>query len=254
MKKLIVLTCAVLLLLAVPCGFAVTVDSLKQTEAFFVNDYANVIDANYEQDIYTRGEKLYNATEAQVVVVTVGSIDGRDPADFGADLGNKWKLGSKDKDNGVVVLLVMDSREIEICTGEGIGGALPASKCGRIIDTYGMNYLSAGEYGKGLASIYDSIMNELFIYYGLDPDADYRSVDEVDVWGIVRTVVIIIVVIALLALSSKGRHNGGGGGHIIFFPGMFHGGGGFGGGRGGGFGGFSGGGGSFGGGGAGRKF
>ena len=256
MKKLLIFILSAFILSAVPVCVAISADELKQTDAFFVNDYAGVIEESYERTICEQGERLYNASKAQVVVVTVDSIDGRSAANFAADLGNAWKLGDGELDNGVVILLVMDSKDIQIGTGSGIGGALPASKCGRIIDTYGIDYLSDGEYGKGLASIYDSVMNELFIYYGLDPDADYEQVEDesesIAVIGMIGAVVMIIVIIIIVA-GRGGRHRGGP--FLFGGPGSF--GGGFPGGHsGGGFsgGGFSGGGGSFGGGGAGRKF
>ncbi len=249
MKKLVVLFFA----LAVCFGLVLNVSASeipKITDAFFVNDYADVIESKYEEQICAKGENLYNATKAQVVVVTVESSNGVSAANYAADIGNKWKLGDEDKDNGVVILLIMDTRDIYIGTGEGIGGALPASKCGRIIDEYGIEYLSDGEYGKGLASIYNSVMNELFIYYGLDPDEDYSPVSD-DISIEIIACLIIFVVIIILSLSSRGRRRGF---PFVIFPGGPGGrGGGFGGG---GFsgGGFSGGGGSFGGGGAGRKF
>lgn len=259
MKKLSIL---LVLIISISFCFSANAAELKQTEAFFVNDYADVIEPKYESEICAKGENLYSATEAQVVVVTVDSIDGRDAAMFAADLGNQWGLGSKDKDNGVVILLVMDSREIEISTGTGIGGALPASKCGRIIDEYGLDYLSDGMYGLGLASIYNSVMNELFIYYGLDPAEDYTPVDDdgSNLAGTIMAIIFIVIVILSVIGNHRGRGGRGGFFPIIFFGGRGgFGGGSFGGGSsfGGGFGGsggFRGGGGSFGGGGAGRRF
>ena len=197
---------------------------------------------------------LDKATTAQVVLVTVETLNGETPAEYALELGRKWGVGNKDSDNGIVVLLSTEEREIYIAVGYGLEGALPDSKTGRIIDLYGMEYLKANNFSKGLFEISNAVVGEVYIEYGLDAQEGYSSIATVEdekeedpASGIVSWS-IMIVIIAVISIVFRGR------GGIFFMPfptgrGNHHGG--FGGG---GFGGFSGGGGSFGGGGAGRRF
>ena len=269
MKKIINLIAAALavLLLVMPVSAA---DKYPDPDSrFFVNDFADVIDSAAEDEIYSRGAALQEKTTAQVVVVTVNTLDGEEPADYALGLGRQWGVGQKDKDNGVVILLSKTERQIYIAVGYGLEGALPDSKTGKIIEVYGLDHLKKDDFSKGLLEIFKAIVNEVYIEYGEEPEAGYTEIDENDgesleeYGGKVAVSWVLLLACVILFVLIFGRRRRG----FFWFggPGGF-GGGGFGGfgGSGGGFtgssggsfggGGFSGGGGSFGGGGAGHGF
>lgn len=232
----------------------------KPTTAFFVNDFAGVLDSGDSEQMQKSGEQLYEKTTAQVVVVTVSDMGGKDIESYSIGLARQWGIGSKEKNNGVLLLLALSQREVRIEVGSGLEGALNDAKTGRIIDRYGMDALRENRFSEGLAAIYDALVNEVYLEYGEQPDPDYEPIDETeeesDALLVIRIVLIILIVVAALALSGRGRGHGGRGGRggfpIFFFGGPgsggFHGSGGFGGG------GFSGGGGGFSGGGSSRGF
>jgi len=233
------------------------------TERFFVNDFANVIDSADEDSMYNSAVSLNNATTSQVVVVTVETLGGKEPYQYALELGREWGVGTEENDNGIVILLSTEEREIYIAVGYGLEGALPDSKTGRIIDTYGIEYLRNDEFSKGLTAIQNALVNEVYIEYGLEPQGGYVSIDNVPATPIeggyaakvgVSWLAMIIVIFVLLSIFRRRNRNFfwfSGPTHFGGFHGGFHGG--FGGSSGG-FGGFKGGGGSFGGGGAGRGF
>ncbi len=256
MKKIIRIlnfAVAICILLSVS-AFAMEIPS--PTDEFFVNDFANVISNEDEEELMAIGASLYKQTTAQVVVVTVDSLDGNEITDYGLELGREWGVGSEDKNNGVVLLLSVSDREITIQVGYGLEGCLPDGKTGRILDEYAIPYLSNGDFSTGLAEAYKAIVTVVYDEYDVEPQVDYNyteyTVEETGEFeDFIIAVFIVIVLISVFASSKrKGlffgpfvspRHYGGGhGGHS---------GGGFGGG-----GGFSGGGGSFGGGGSSRGF
>ena len=213
------------------------------TNQFFVNDYANVLDSNTETYIYEKG-KEYNANGGpQVVVLTMDSLDGATLEEFSIETARKWGIGSKDSDNGVLILLVMDSRDIRIEVGTGLEGVLNDGKCGRFIRK-AAPMLSDGDYSGGIKSIYDSVIGELE-----EPTPDEEEDDGFD--EAMAEIIIFMIIIIILAII---RMRGGGGGNYRgrrFYGGGFGGPGGFGGSGGFGGGGFSGGGGGFSGGGGG---
>lgn len=232
----------------------------QPTDKFFVNDFAGVMSETDINTVYTQGAALDEATTAQAVVVTVDSLDGKEPADYALELGRQWGVGAEEEDNGVVILLSEGDREIYIAVGYGLEGALPDSKTGRIIDTYGMSYFSSDNFSSGLVNIYNAIVNEIYIEYGMQPSENYIPADllpdvqsDTDSVGEIAISWIVLIILVALYMGIFGRR----GGLFIFgsprfFTGGFNHRGGFG--SGGGFGGFRGGGGSFGGGGAGRRF
>lgn len=235
------------------------------TERFFVNDFADVIDAVDEDTIYSKGVALNEATTAQVVVVTVDNLQNEPIEEYALNLGREWGVGTAEDDNGIVILLSVEDREVYIAVGYGLEGALPDSKTGRILDTYGMSYFSADNFSLGLSSVYGAIVNEVYIEYGLASEEGYTPISQIPEYELpnsgealrVGISWLILIVIIALYIAVFGRRGGifffgGPGGFGGFHGGGFHGGGSFRGG--GGFGGFRGGGGGFGGGGAGRGF
>ncbi len=234
----------------------------KPTSQFFINDFAEVIEQSAEDEIYSKGAALQEKTTAQVVVVTVDTLDGEEPADYALELGREWGVGQEEEDNGVVILLSKTERQIYIAVGYGLEGALPDSKTGRIIDIYGLDYLKNNDFSNGLLEIFKAVVNEVYIEYGEEPEEGYTAIEDtneetLEEYGarvLVSWVIMIAVVILFILIFGRRRRG------FFWFggPGGFGGGSGFGGfsgGSGGSFGGgFSGGGGSFGGGGAGRGF
>lgn len=219
------------------------------TREFFVNDFANVLDAETEQYIYQKGAEYNNGGGPQIAVLTMDSIDGAGLEEFAIETAREWGIGSKDKDNGVLLLLVMDTRDVRIEVGYGLEGILNDGKCGRFIRN-ASPLLSAGDYSGGMRQMYDDIIGEL------EDPTPYEEEDEPALADLIAAVIIAAVIIFIWILAS--RHGGGTGGGYRSrrFIGGYYGGGGFSGGIGGGFGGggFSGGGGGFGGGGASGKF
>lgn len=252
--------CCAFILFSV-CGCSAAKKELKPTDSFFVNDFAGAITQEDEQYILNTGASLAKNEKtfgAQVVVVTVKTVNGADMADYALNLGRSWGVGNKEKNNGIVILLATEDRKIEMAVGYGLEGAMPDSKAGRFLDAYAIPYLKQNDFSKGLRELYTAVVNEVYIEYGVTPE-NYVPLEEAEEKvGTDETEVIyawIALFICLVVLSFFFGRRGGG------FPGFFfiggpRFGGGFSGSSRGGFsgGGFRGGGGSFGGGGAGRGF
>lgn len=245
----------ILLVIALPiCAFAKNSKIPKPTKNFFINDFADVISADDEEIIQKIGADLYSQTTAQVVVVTVNTVDGEAVNDYALELGNEWGVGSKEKDNGVVLLLAVSERKVTIQVGYGLEGCLPDGKTGRILDKYAIPYLSDNDFSTGLTETYKAITAAVYDEYGVQQGAEYYDsskyeVLESDAERIAEIIITIIIIIVILLLSFTRRRRRWFFGPFVGRPDSFGGGGGF---RGGG--GFSGGGGSFGGGGSSRGF
>ena len=216
------------------------------TSAFFVNDFADVVTAKDEQIMCAVGQALDRKTTAQVVLCTVETLDGKALETYSLELGREWGIGSKEKNNGVLILFAEQERKLRVEVGYGLEGDLPDGKTGRLMDVYAMDLLREDRFSEGLTALYQALVNEVYLAYG-DEVSDYTPIDEVsDEPGAWAKLIAVVIILALVFLF-KGR--GG------FFPFFFLGGGGGGHSSGGfGGGGFGGGGGSFGGGGASRGF
>ena len=251
MKKYVrgLLLLLALLCLATPVAAAMP----EPTDRFFVNDFANVLSSEAEEDIYAAGVQLFEKTGAQAVVVTVDSLDGRDIREYGLSLGRQWGVGDDEKNTGVVLLLSVGDREVTIEVGYGLEGAITDARSGIILDNYAIPYFSKNDFEEGLQETYNAIINEVYLEFGLEADPNYVPADNLESEEDIETYIffLIFVVMCIVVVVARLR------GIPLFIGHGFHhhhhggfGGGGFSGGGGG----FRGGGGSFGGGGASRGF
>lgn len=221
-------------------------DIPKPTSEFFVNDYADVLDNETERYICDLGKTYYEGGGTQVVVLTMKSIENSSVEEFSLSTARQWGIGDKEKDNGVLILLVLDSHDIRIEVGYGLEGVLNDGKCGRII-RQATSMLTGGDYSGGIKQIYTDVVGELE-----NPTTDDSDNSEEILCYIIAFCIVIVLILFVMIFSKGNGGNSGnsGSGNTRNTGGGFYMGG-FGGSSGGGF---SGGGGSFGGGGAGGKF
>lgn len=268
MKKLLSLLGAALLLAMLCLPAAAKTEYPKPTTDFFVNDFAGCLSSDDAAYMQSLGEALYKATKAQVVVVTVESLDGESIEDYAIGLGREWGIGDEKTDSGVLLLLSSGDREVRIEVGYGLEGRLTDGKTGRILDNYAMPYLRNNDFSTGLRQAYAAIVNEVYAEYGMETTTGegmtvLANTDEYDseltaggqlILMVAFGLAILVWVFARILSKHTGGGSGGRGGGFygggFYGGGSFHGGGGFSGGGGG----FSGGGGSFGGGGSSRGF
>ena len=245
---------------AVPVGAQNIPPRPAATEGLVI-DRAGLLSGAERQALNERLIAFDDSTSNQIVVVILPSLGGADAGSFATQLGQAWGVGQGAKDNGVVLLVTTEDRQVFIATGFGLEGAIPDALAGRIVRRILIPSFRQGQFYGGISEAVSTLMAAASGEYTADEVSPDGQGD-----GIPLALIVIIVVI-VLALMSSGRDDGRGGQRrrrsgmppVIVFPGSFgggrRGGGGFGGGfggggfGGGGFGGFGGGG--FGGGGAG---
>jgi uncharacterized protein len=98
-----------------------------------VTDLANVIDAATEADLDRRLDELERQTSSEVAVVTITSLNGVPVEDYALQLFKEWGIGQAKTDNGVLVLVAPNEREMRIEVGYGLEGILPDGLAGQII-------------------------------------------------------------------------------------------------------------------------
>ncbi len=115
-----------------------------------VNDFAGVIDPGDEILISNLVVEVQQKTTAAIAVVTLRSLEGGDVVEFAGKLFEKWGLGEKGKNNGVLLLASIDDRKLRIEVGYGLEGAINDAKAGRILDEQLIPGFKEQQYGAGL--------------------------------------------------------------------------------------------------------
>ena len=122
-----------------------------------VNDFANVIPAQIENQIEVISREVWQKTGTAIVDVTVQSMDGDVIENYAVELYEKWGIGKKGEDKGVLILNAIQERKIWIETGYGVEGILPDGKVGQILDDYAIPYLKKGDFGRAHLSAVSAV-------------------------------------------------------------------------------------------------
>lgn len=225
----------------------------------YVYDYQNVIAEDMEQKLVQAAKALEGSTGNVVVMMTIDTIGGLAPYEFGVETIRSWGIGDEQLENGMLIFATTDqgpgNNDVWIAVGDGLEGDYPDGKIGQMIDQYMMPYLANGDYSNAFANIFSVLYEEMG---GMASGADLVQPVSNDSDEGISIGLIIFIVIVYFIITKYGGGGGPGGrrrtARRAYRTGSFGGfGGGFGGGSSsGGFGGFGGGGSS--GGGAGRKF
>ncbi len=240
--------------------FAQGVDNVLPQSGRWVTDRADMLSSSEEQMLERKLGSYADTTSTQIIVVTLPNLEGYDPMEYAISLGRAWGVGQQGKDNGIVVLVSRDDRQIAIAVGYGLEGAVPDAIADRIRRNIIVPQFRQGQFYAGLSAGVEALIAASRGEFQADEIRRPGGGSGID-----PATIFVIMIILFFVLSSFRKRGGGGGPSrrrsryggppVIIWGGGFGGGskgGGFGGGFGGGGfgGGFSGGGGSFGGGGA----
>lgn len=138
------------------CVALAKVPDQPKTFAYAYDFDGTVLDSADISAIEEIGSALESVTGVQAIAVVVDFLDGEDPADYVTDLINKWGVGDKKEDNGVVVLLASGDRRIQIGTGKGIDRVLTGKKCGELIDD-NIGYFADNDFDSGMLALYRDV-------------------------------------------------------------------------------------------------
>ncbi|WP_208725793.1 TPM domain-containing protein [Leptospira noumeaensis] len=131
----------------------------KELRNSWVEDSAGVLTDTSVIDNMISAEEALSGLE--IAVVTLPTIGSYVPKDFAVALFKYWKIGKKGKDNGILVLHIIDQRRVEIETGYGLEGDLPDVTIKRIIDTYTIPAFKADDFQKGHADTVAALIGKL---------------------------------------------------------------------------------------------
>jgi uncharacterized protein len=119
----------------------------------YVSDPANILGDTFVQLINERAAAIEAATSAEFAVVVLPSIGEENPKAFATNLFSFWGIGKASKDNGLLILTVMDQRRTEFETGYGLEAVLPDILCYRLGMQYLVPHFKVDAYGQGILEV-----------------------------------------------------------------------------------------------------
>jgi len=129
------------------------------SELLYVTDNANILSDETKNYLVKQNETLYEATGAQIAILTIDAIpNGYDSETYSYTVLDHWGVGSSEKNNGVVILLVPGEGKFWIAQGAGLDKTLSSYVLNKIIDKDLANDFDSGDYDKAVTNTFNSIV------------------------------------------------------------------------------------------------
>ena len=178
----------------------------KPVQQTGVYDYVSLLSDHQRNTLQQKLRRYADSTSTQLVIALIASTQGEDITFLGAQWGQQWGIGQADTDNGVLILLAQDDRQIAINTGYGVEGALTDLMARRIIETVMLPAFKKGDYYNGLDKGVDAIVGVLQGEFTTEGAPSKDSGVSLQALG--PLLFIIIVLILLFKRRNRGGGNG----------------------------------------------
>jgi uncharacterized protein len=128
------------------------------TPSGFVNDFAGILSAGDRQTLETKLSDFEKTSSNEITVAIIPSFGDDTIDDFAVKLFEDWKIGKKNKDNGILFLIARDDRQMRIEVGYGLEGALTDSQAFSIIDEIAKPAFRQSDYAGGISRSVDALI------------------------------------------------------------------------------------------------
>ncbi len=162
--------------------------------ASYVNDYAQILSSSAKAHLEEKLMVFEKETSNQVVVAIFKSLEGASLEDFSIKIAEKWKIGSKKNDNGVILLIFKDDRDVRIEVGYGLEGALPDATARMIIQNEIVPSFRSADFDGGVEKAVTAIMQATRGEYKPDTQTSADAFMEKNGWVFYLAMILYFLV------------------------------------------------------------
>lgn len=163
-----ILLCLLSVVLLTPLFAMAAPRVVEPGEDFYYLDTANVLSPETEGAIYFSNRLLNAESGAQIVVAALPSIGGADIYEYAVEMGNSWGIGSSERNNGFLLLMVTDTQQYYAVTGSGLQGIFPASVLKEYFETYLDDEFYALDYDAAALGFFGAVLDKVADYYNVN--------------------------------------------------------------------------------------
>jgi uncharacterized protein len=168
----------------------------------FVYDYADLLPKAQKEALNLKLKRYADTTSTQIVFAIISSANGEELDGLGAKWGQKWGIGQKGKDNGILLILAVNDRKVDINTGYGIESILSDSDAERIVNRVLVPNFRNKNYYAGL----DQGADAIFQGFQGEFKGSAAASDRIP-WSFL---LIMGVFLLIVILNVRNKNNGGG--------------------------------------------
>ncbi|MEN6671230.1 TPM domain-containing protein [Psychrobacter sp. B38] len=147
-----------------------------------VVDQANILNPQEKQRLEAQLRSIYQQGLAQAAVVIVPTTNGMPIFDYALQVAEKWQLGDEDIDDGLLMVVAVNDRDMYVLTGYGLEGVLPDAAVNRIIREDITPLFKQNNYGAGIIAGVDALKTRLTadpeVLARADAQAEERSTEQ----------------------------------------------------------------------------
>lgn len=177
---------------------------LKPNPPRLVNDMAGMMTPTQQDELEALLLNYDQTTSSQITIVTIRNLGDHDIAEYAIELFNRWGIGQKGKNNGVLILAASENRKMWITTGLGMEGVLTDALAGRIVRNEMVPQFKAGNYYLGFKNAANAIIAATKGEYTREDVPGGDGAQGIPIFIIVLIIFIIIVIV----LGSGGKGGG----------------------------------------------
>ena len=184
----------------------------------FVNDFAGMISPGAEASITNMAREVKAKTGAEIAVATMKTTGSRDIEEYSVDLYMAWGIGEKGKDNGVLLLVALDDKQLWIKTGYGLEGTIPDAVAHVIYREVLRPGFRSGQYDEALVTAVRMMAERILAEAGQTlaysdsvPGAyalERRSAPPIPPWVMLLLFLFFPIFITILARRVRGSRYG----------------------------------------------
>lgn len=168
-----------------------------------VNDYAELLSPATEASLESVLKSLESSDSTQIVVLTIGSLQGDSLEEFSLRVVEDWKIGQQGLDNGVLLLVARDDRKIRIEVGYGLEGKLTDMTAGRIIGNVMGPRFKQGDFNQGIIDGIGAIVMTVRGEFTAAAEAKPNGSGREDPGGLLTSMIFIFFIFGSLLRKSK---------------------------------------------------
>lgn len=173
----------------------------------YVNDFADVLTVGEERSLEAILKNYEEKSTIEIVIVTIKSLDGESVEEYTNSLAEKWGVGKKTKDNGLVILNSIGDRKWRIEVGYGLEEYMTDAYSKNIGDVYLTKNLKKGKYFEA----YRQTVEQIMLRFGNLTEDDVQRMKTEDVgdtllkW-IIMIALAIIIIIGIIGIKLSGKN------------------------------------------------
>jgi uncharacterized protein len=145
----------------------------------YINDYAGILDAATKNELDALVRSVESSTSAEIAVAVVESAQGLTVQQYANALFAEWGVGKAGQDNGILMLVALEDRELWIEVGYGLEGVVTDLEAGVIVDDVILPFFREGEFSMGIYYGVAAIANKIYLESGM-AGLDISSLKSID--------------------------------------------------------------------------